>query len=428
VIAVGDIMERIIPFMTIGQKRIAMSIVWLVAMLPLSCLKTMKSLECASSVGIVSIITLLVAATVHLIHHIHEQHGDNNSDSHIDNDYDYDAEEELLFSPSPSFLSLIGPANGSWLSVLQACPIFFYAFSCQVNVAQIFHELPPAGSSNSATGSEGKIKKMSLVTVTGVLVCGLLYASVSLVTLLDFGKDMKPNILSCYELNNRSDPLLHIAFLAMALAVVMAFPLNIFPARVSIIMMWENNKKFDNSIIDQQQQQQIICCGIGGGGGIEEQVKQPLLSKDHHNSNDNNSDYNSVGDTTMDVEDPLRSPSTITQQQQQQHDVNIIIDVEVDVDGQQEENHEEEFHFFQHLAVTLLLAGTALGFALVIPNISVVFGLLGGTTSSLLGFIVPGLLGLQLDRTRISCWVLVICGSIIAVLTTTVTVYSMFRS
>ena len=130
----------------------------------------------------------------------------------------------------------------------------------------------------------------------------------------------------------------------------------------------------------------------------------------------------------MDIEDPLRSPSTITQQQQQQqqHDVNIIIDVDVDV--RQEETHEEEFHFFQHLAVTLLLAGTALGFALVIPNISVVFGLLGGTTSSLLGFIVPGLLGLQLDRTRTSCWVLVICGSIIAVLTTTVTVYSMFRS
>ena len=425
-IAVGDIMERIIPFMTIGQKRIAMSIVWLVAMLPLSCLKTMKSLECASSVGIISIITLLVAATVHLIHHIHEQHGGN---SDIDNEYDHDVEEELLVSPSPSFLSLIGPANGSWLSVLQACPIFFYAFSCQVNVAQIFHELPPVGSTSSATSSEGKIKNMNLVTVTGVLVCGLLYASVSLVTLLDFGKDMKPNILSCYELHNRSDPLLHTAFLAMALAVVMAFPLNIFPARVSIIMMWENDKKFDNSTIDQQQQQQqIVCCGIGGGGEIEEQVKQPLLSKDH-NKNDNSSDYNSVGDTTMDIEDPLRSPSTITQQQQQQqqqHDVNIIIDVDVDV--RQEETHEEEFHFFQHLAVTLLLAGTALGFALVIPNISVVFGLLGGTTSSLLGFIVPGLLGLQLDRTRTSCWVLVICGSIIAVLTTTVTVYSMFRS
>jgi len=96
-------------------------------------------------------------------------------------------------------------------------------------------------------------------------------------------------------------------------------------------------------------------------------------------------------------------------------------------DGRQEgENDNEEFHPLQHSIVTLILAGTALGFALVVPNISIVFGLLGGTTSSLLGFIVPGLLGLQLDRSRTSAWFLVICGSIIAVLTTTVTVYSMF--
>jgi len=58
VIAVGDIIERVIPFMTPGQLRIAKSSVWSFAMLPLSCLRRMKSLECASSVGIISIITL----------------------------------------------------------------------------------------------------------------------------------------------------------------------------------------------------------------------------------------------------------------------------------------------------------------------------------------------------------------------------------
>jgi hypothetical protein len=43
-----------------------------------------------------------------------------------------------------------------------------------------------------------------------------------------------------------------------------------------------------------------------------------------------------------------------------------------------------------------------------------------------LGFVVPGLLGLQIDRTRISAWILVIFGSIIGVLTTGATVHSMF--
>ena len=59
---------------------------------------------------------------------------------------------------------------------------------------------------------------------------------------------------------------------------------------------------------------------------------------------------------------------------------------------------------------------------------AVVFGLLGGTTSSLLGFVVPGLLGLEMDKNRVSAWILVIFGSIIGVLTTGATIYSMFHS
>ena len=83
-----------------------------------------------------------------------------------------------------------------------------------------------------------------------------------------------------------------------------------------------------------------------------------------------------------------------------------------------------EFHPSQHILVTLLLAGAALGLALVVPNISVVFGLLGGTTSALLGFVVPGLLGLEMDPSNRSAWVLVVAGTIIGVVTTGVTLYS----
>ena len=83
-----------------------------------------------------------------------------------------------------------------------------------------------------------------------------------------------------------------------------------------------------------------------------------------------------------------------------------------------------EFHPSQHIFVTLLLAGAALGLALVVPNISVVFGLLGGTTSALLGFVVPGLLGLEMDPSNRSAWVLVVAGTIIGVVTTGVTLYS----
>jgi amino acid permease len=342
----------------------------------------MQSLQCASSVGIGSIVTLVVAATVHLLHPQDEQYDD------------YEIDEEGI--SSGIVRSWIRPAGATWLSVVQACPIFFYAFSCQVNVAQIYQELPcPYG--------EEKIRRMGWVTWLAVCVCGMLYAGISVVTLLDFGDEVKPNILSCYDLSSAGEPLLHVAFLAMALAVVMAFPLNIFPARVSIIQMREK----------EHHGEPLLC------GSNDEEVKQPLLSK---MENGRSPSYDSGGETDRNaVEDPLRTPTPpqVTTQVSALSDGDIMDDAE---------DEEPEFHLFQHASTTLLLAGLALGLALVVPNISVVFGLLGGTTSSLLGFVVPGMLGLQMDKKCISAWVLVVAGSIIGLLTTAVTIYSTFHS
>lgn len=367
VIAVGDIMERVIS-MTPTQKRIAMSVIWLVAMLPLSCLRRMQSLQCASSVGIASIATLLVAASAHLLHPPGDAIEDDESRNPIS--------------------SLLGPAGGSWLSVVQACPIFFYAFSCQVNVAQIYEEIP-------GQYGDDKIRRMGWVTWTAVVVCGVLYAGVSVVTLLDFGDDVKPNILSCYDLGGTSI-LLYMAFLGMALAVVMAFPLNIFPARVSIIQMWEKD----------HHGEPFLC-------SADEEVKQPLLSK--YSNDTSTADYTSGTGGTEDVEDPLIPPIMLPQMSSISGGGDILDDDADEI---------PDFHLVQHASVTFLVAGVALGLALVVPNISVVFGLLGGTTSSLLGFVVPGLLGLQMDKKCVNAWILVIAGSVIGVLTTGVTVYS----
>ena len=292
--------------------------------------------------------------------------------------------------------------DGSWLSVLQACPIFFYAFSSQVNVAQIFEELPEEMGDN-----QQKILTMNKVTFLGVFVCGLLYASLSLVTLVDFGDKIQPNVLSCYNLASKGQPLLQVAFLGMALAVIIAFPLNIFPARVSLIQMWEERQNEAD---------------MGAGDDVyetspmldREGIKQPLL---YRKTRDRSAVYNSgveVDENGNDynIDDPLRSLSVITTSRNESV----------------EEERAEDFRCAQHAFLTLFLAGLALGLAMVVPNISVVFGLLGGTTSSLLGFVVPGLLGLKMDRHRISAWVLVIFGSIIGILTTGVTIHSMVRA
>jgi amino acid permease len=351
VIAVGDIIERVV-FLTPDQKRVAMAIVWLCAMLPLSCLRRMQSLQCASTVGIASIATLLVAATAHLI---------NPKD-----------ESYIFLSSSSSLKTFLGPHEVGWLAVLRACPIVFFAFSCQVNVCQIYDELP-------GRRGEEKARMMKWVTWLAVGLCGLLYTSISMVALMDFGEDVQPNMLSCYTLTNKEN-LLHVAFLAMALAIVMAFPLNVFPARVSIIQMLGT----------------ITLCGSAAVSIPSEDEECQQLIEDSS-------------------EDPLRSQLLTVEDCPLTNNDN---DDNTDIEG------EEEFNLVQHVFVTLLLAGTALGLALVIPDISVVFGLLGGTTSSLLGFVIPGLMGLRMNPSDINAWILVVAGSLIGVLTTLVTLYT----
>mmetsp|Transcript_41671 Transcript_41671/g.99939 ORF Transcript_41671/g.99939 Transcript_41671/m.99939 type:complete len:664 (-) Transcript_41671:33-2024(-) len=415
VIAVGDIMERI-HYMTAGQRRLAMLTIWSVSMLPLSCLRRMKSLQCASSVGIASIGTLLAAAIVHLVRPAPDKE-----------DYE-DLEDMDVMVSMANMTDLLGPAHASWLSVLQACPIFFYAFSCQVNVAQIYEELP------GQYGQE-KIRKMGWVTWSAVCICGLLYASISIVTLMDFGKHVTPNILSSYDLSGAA-PLLHIAFLAMALAVVMAFPLNIFPARVSIIQMWEKNHGGEQLLcgsMDEEAKQPLLC-SIENGLNVDENGTE--IGGQDGNNNNNNNNEDGEGQSSRPTLDSYDSNGEMPPREALAYDPRrTTLDRRISMitdrgDGTTDREEEEipEFHAFQHATVTFFLAGLALGLALVVPNISIVFGLLGGTTSSLLGFIVPGLLGLQLDNKCISAWILVIAGSVIGVLTTSVTLYSTFHA
>lgn len=391
-IAVGDIMERVEDVGRNSHKRLAMSLVWLIAMLPLSCLRRIQSLQCASSVGILSIGTLLVAATVHLF--IPPE--------------DIDDGQVLAMQDVRRFL---WPRHGG-MSILLACPIFFFAYSCQVNVAQIYDEL----RARQATGVNNHdsrrnipcVRSMGWVAWLAIGLCTILYASISVVTLTDFGDHLQPNILSCYHLHGRESVLLHFAFLAMAIAVIMAFPLNIFPARSSIIQMWE--VATSKSPLDPI----LLCVDV-------EEARQPLISKSGANSTYRSSEQNEMTmDRGFDDDDPLRQPSASTKlliQQSSLGDESAVI----------LHNHDDEASFDarQHRLVTLLVAASALGLALIVPNISVVFGLLGGTTSSLLGFVVPGMLGLTMDGSnKFSAWILVVAGSFIGVVTTGVTLYS----
>ena len=327
VITVGDILGALhLP------RQVCMILVWTTTMFPLSLLKTMTSLQAASGVGIFSIGLLVVVAIIHLLHDSKEQQ-----------------QQQML----PSFESLLWPANGM-TSVLMACPLVLFAFSCQVNVCAIYKELNDK-------------PHMTRVLWVAVTVCAILYTAISLAAYLDFTTSVQPNVLQNY-CPSSSHPLIQMAFGGMTVAVVMAFPLNIFPTRVTLEGLYEKKKK-----------------------------------KHHHNEAEVELAL-SVG--TNEVVEPL-----------------LLLSL-----PQSYYNEEDQvpFNWSSHFLITLGICGTVLGLALVAPNISVVFGLLGGTTSSILGFILPGLVGMKVDAHPGRAQLLVVIGVVIGILTTAVTVYSTF--
>lgn len=332
IIAVGDILGMLVG---VQYRTTAMVVIWSVTMLPLSLLRTMESLQWASSIGIFSICLLVVAALQHTI---------QNHD------------------PTLQQSSLLWPANGL-TSVLKALPMILFAFSCQVNVCAIHDELTTKSV-------------MKWVTRGAVGICSALYLSIASVCLLDFGATIKGNVLLNYDIRH-SSTLVHAAFASMATAVVMAFPLNVFPSRSAVEGRWNMN------LIDNTS------------GVHDDDSRQPLLG-------------NTVMDDAADDNDGASEEDATVQNTSFGPSVDVALD-------------NSFFGLFRHVVVTVLIAGSALALALIVPNISLVFGLIGGSLSSLLGFILPGALGI-ISGDKYVGWIMVICGTVIGLVTTTVTI------
>jgi amino acid permease len=410
VVAVGDILE-LMALQLHWSRNVGMSVIWMVLMVPLSLLRTMTSLQCASGMGIASIGTLVFSSFVHLLNDWSDQaatdaHNHGNSTNYNATNITtggglWSVKETILEASTISFLAnqhfenstgiplsdFLWPVNG-WLSVLKACPIILFAYSCQVNVAQIYKELPDK-------------QQMRRVTVISVSLCSFLFLSISVIAIADFGALTMPNVLQNY---NNDYGMMQFACACMAAGVIMAFPLNIFPARVCLTEVW-------NQYAKKSVQRELV-------GGPDENLTAALLEDDGHHR---------VASRRTAVEVALASPEDLA---------TSIVDRELDrdVSSSRDErvnmNADEDFNLVQHVTLTFVLAGLALVFALIVPNISLVFGLLGGTTASALGFVFPGILGLRLRNqgdafTAVSA-ILFVGGIMISILTTAVTVYSTF--
>lgn len=369
-IAVGDILQisgLLLP-VEHGARELSMVLLWLVAMLPLSLLRTMKSLQFSSTIGIASICTLVFAAFIHLM----EDKMDHPSQTNSTN-----ATEWLVSSNSTdhSTPSRLWPEHGG-ISILQACPIILFAFCCQVNVLAIFEELPARTDTfhNDESTHNDKFLLMGLVTKFGVAICAALYASLSFIVMADTDQ-VPPNALLLYA---PPKGIMQVATAGMAMAVITAFPLNIFPARVAVLSMLQRTER--------QPRRVLVPNSTLTQALLENVEEETSPAGDNHDAAGGSGEIASASEEAV-------------------------------------------LDWKQHMFWSIFISALSLGLALLIPDISVVFSLLGGTTSSLLGFCVPGALGIHMHQSRGSTavsWVLLVGGGILGVLTTGVAIYTTF--
>ena len=356
--AIGDILdlgvrstsllETNAAFLHVYSRRRVMVFFWMVVMFPLSLQRRVESLERFSSVGVLSIVFLVLSVVVHSI---------SNRDAWARN----------VVTQQVDYASMIWP--NSLGDVLQAFPMIIFAFSCQVNVCAIYEELSTpeiervAAAPTSDTVLRLKETMMAEITKAGALLCMVLYICVGLFGYLEFSFATDDNILNNYGADSGNLMILASAFVCVA--VVVAFPFNILPARVTLKLMYDRARRrgmcrvwsscasclYPNARAHSSEE---INEGANTSYQSQENPEMPLLED---------------GDGELSTRQ--FKPLTVPHMSMMAEEIEFSSDVA-----------EAESSPVEHFVLTLLLSGSALIAALLVPGISVVFGLMGGTASS----------------------------------------------
>ncbi len=312
IIAVGDILQLVrLPLLASLGRTGGIYVFFFLVMLPWSMIDKVNDLRFTSFLGVLSIFYLVIAAAGHSLCAVGERGWADT----------WGRAPVLAFDTS---------------GILMALPVMIFAYTCQTNVFSVYHGL-----------ARPSPERMGKVSHRAVLTCLSVYALIGVAGFLEFGENTEPNILFNYlpdieasrgaasisSVPARSLAMV-LACIAVAITVVMAFPLVVFPCRYTIAVLVFGAKANDNM------------------------------------------------------------PRWL------------------------------------HATLTLGICVCSLGVSLFVPTISAVFGLMGGTTSSFVCFVLPALITLRLDSEkrglyRIGAWALAICGSALGLASTVATLRSL---
>ena len=233
IIAVGDILDPVRKLDAMPHflkerygKQLVMCTFWFCLMLPLSLLKNVNALRFSSLLGVMSIMILVVATIYHTAGHRFD-------------DWYYDCINTSETSPdsfsgsgvSPSdFLTPDGDCEKDLVWVVTSyrtllpVPLILLAYTCQVNVFAIYQELK--------NPTPEKMMRISWIGMGGI--CFIVYGLMGTFGYIDFLDVTASTIL--HNLNPAKDAVIAIAFVAIAMTVVVAFPLLVFPCRVCLVL------------------------------------------------------------------------------------------------------------------------------------------------------------------------------------------------
>ena len=188
----------------------------------------------------------------------------------------------------------------------------------------------------------------------------------------NFPRSREPNILSNYDISRRSDALMAPSFLAVALTVLAAYPLNIFPCRYTMDVILQRTR--------------FRCWPARAAAApphIQPHGQPPPASA-------------AAADAPMACSPPgLAAPMEPR----------------------------------RRVLLTLLITGLSLVAALYVPGINVIFQLMGGTASAFVCLVLPAALALRQDvaevrstRGKLACLTLGGTGVAVSVLSTASTI------
>lgn len=197
VVMMGDFMKPLLPYMeeagVPGGREWTMFLFWLVIMLPLSILKDVTSLKYASIIGTASTLVLAVALLTQVT---------------------------------------VKPASGrgvTWMKInvgtISSMSTYFFSYCCQPIVLPVYREM-----------EKRSIRKLTLSATYSMVTCTVIYIISGVCGEISYRDAILPNIL----LNFAPDlhvPQILLAYVGMAFAVTLAFPMAVFPTRDSITII-----------------------------------------------------------------------------------------------------------------------------------------------------------------------------------------------